>query len=297
MNIIDLKVFSAIVDHGTATNAAKVLGMTQPGISKHLAQLENEVGGPLFNRTGKYLVLNEFGACYHERVKEILASLDELASISYGATCPLGSLKLGLTDAATFIVTPPSLVEFRVKHGGIHISLDIESSTLIEEGVLDRTYDIGFVTSGTQRNARLAEHELYSDSIDAIMSPDHAIARRRTVEPEELANYPLIISPRRRRTRAIIDRAFADRGIRIGDTIDVYIHTAAMQLAEAGLGIALLPRMFIMKEIRRYRCAHLKIAGDPIRRTLAMVHRAGEPLSTAAEHFRSIIMDQVKAST
>ena len=294
MELIDLKTFAAVVEQRTATKAAVFLGLTQPGVSKHLARLEEEVGGQLFKRQGKYLVVNEFGVFFYEKVKKILIALGELSRVSYGSTCPVGSLKLGLTDAATRIITPSSLAEFRTQYPGIHISLDVESSERIEEGVLDETYDLGVVTAGFMLHAGLEEEKLYDDYIDVVVGIHHALARRRCIPLKELERYPLIISPKRRRTRLLIDNVFRAHHVNIRDTIDVYIPSAAVRLAEAGVGVALLPRMFIAQEMPPHRCAHVKIAGDPLRRTLSLIRKRGVERSDAVTCYHDIIMRWAK---
>jgi len=294
MEIIDLNVFAAVVEQKTTTQAAKFLGMTQPGVSKHLSRLEREVGGQLFRRAGKYLTLNEFGEFLYEKAKKILGDINTLSDLGYGSASPLGSLKLGLTDAATLLVTPPSLYEFRKRYPGVHISLDVDSSKVIEEGVLRGDYDLGVVTAGLKLHAHLVQETLYDDYIDPVVATNHELVSRKRIVLKELANYPLIISPKRRRTRAIIDSVFRENEIHLRDTIDVYNQNAAVRFAEAGLGVAMLPRAFITREIPHKRCTHLKIDGDPIKRTLCIIQRKDAKHSAAVECFHSIIMKSIK---
>ena len=292
MELTGLKVFAAVVENKTATMAAKVLGMTQPGVSKHLGQLERDLGGLLFTRMGKYLVLNEFGGFFYEKVKKVLAEIRELSGLRYGSASPIGLLKLGLTDAATLVITPPSLIEFRKRYPGVHISLDVDSSARIEDGVLDGNYDVGIVTARAEAHPNLEEEVLYTDSIDAMVSAGHSLARRKFVQLKELADYPLIISPKRRRTRIIIDEIFASQGVKISDTIDVYMHTAAARLAESGLGVALLPRKFIREQLSYRKCVSIRIAGDPIRRSLCVLRKKGQDVSDAVAMFYSMIIEK-----
>lgn len=295
MELIDLKVFAAVFEQKTATKAAKMLGMTQPGVSKHLSKLERDVGGQLFKREGKYLVINEYGEFLYEKVKKILGAVEELSENSYGALLPTGTLKIGLTDAATLIVTPPSLVEFRKLYPLIHISLDVESSMHIEEGVLLGRYDMGVITGTMNRHPLFDQEVLYEDYIDAVVGQNHALAKKKRIAIQEITEYPIILSPRRRRTRIILEDAFKAHGIKIKDTIEVYIPTAAVRLAEAGLGVAFLPRAFITKELPRSRCVHLQIAGNPIKRTLCLIKKKGAQLSEAADFFHSAILKRSRS--
>ncbi len=294
MELTDLKVFAAIVEQGTATKAAKTLGMTQPGVSKHLSRLESDLKDALFKREGKYLVLNAFGEFLYERVRKVLAAVEDLSQSTSSALMPAGSLDLGLIDAAMQVITPASLVEFRRRYPRIHLSLDVDSSNLIEEGVLGGRYDLGIITAAAKPNALLHQETLFTDCIDAVVGHGHALAKRKRVTLGDVVEHPLIISPRRRRTRSILEEAFKAHGLKAHDTIDTYLHTTAVRLAEAGLGVALLPRAFITREVPPTRCAHLPIAGNPIKRTLCMIRRKDAEPTEATTYFSSVILGLAK---
>lgn len=295
MELIDFKVFAAIVEQGTATKAARMLGMTQPGVSKHLSRLEGHLGEELFKRQGKYLVLNAFGEFLYGKIKKILGAVEDLAHSTSAALMPAGSLELGLTDAAMQVITPSSLIEFRRRYPRIHISLDVDSSTHIEEGVLGGRYDLGIITAAAKPHAMLHQETLFTDCIDAVVGHGHALAKRKRVALEDIMEYPLIISPRRRRTRSILEDAFKAHGLKAHDTIETYLHTTAVRLAEAGLGVALLPRAFINREVPSSRCAHLPIAGNPIKRTLCMIRRKDSEPTEATNYFSSVILQRAKS--
>lgn len=290
MELNDLKVLITVVEEGTTMRASRVLGMTQPGVSKHIARLERDVGGELFRRDGKYLRLNEFGEFFFERAKRIVNDVEELSNVSRGSQDRFGSLRLGLTDAATLIVTPPTLATFRSRYPGVHITLDVDSSAHIEEKVLRGDYDMGFITADVQPHKEFECELLYEDVIDPIVAVNHPLARRRSVTLEELAEHTLIMSPARRRTRRIVEDVFKSAGVSPHNVIDVYIHTAAARLAESGLGVALLPRAFITQEIPRHRFSHLRIVGNPIRRTLCMVRRKDVALPETVRCFYELML-------
>lgn len=290
MELGDLKILITVVEEGTTTRAARALSMTQPGVSKHIARLERDVGGELFRREGKYLKLNEFGEFFFERAKRIVKDIDELSNMPHNSKSELGSLRLGLTDAATLIVTPPTLITFRSRYPGVHIALDVDSSAHIEEKVLHGDCDMGLVTADAQPHREFECEMLYEDVIDPIVAVNHPLAKKRQVTLEELAQHTLIMSPARRRTRRIIEDAFKAAGVLPHNVIDVYIHTAAARLAESGLGVALLPRSYIAQEIPRRRFFHMHIVGDPIRRTLCMVRRKDVALSETVRCFYELML-------
>jgi len=295
MELTDIRIFITIAEEGTATRAAKRLAMTQPGVSQHLASLEKDIGQELFERRAKRLVLSDFGRVFLGRAKKLLEDAEELRNLAAETALPKGTLKLGLTDAATQTVIPPALAKFRGRYPRVKLKLDVDDSKDIEESVLRGHYDLGVIASGMHSHPLLEEEELYHDRIDAIVSKKHPLAGRRRISLEILAEQTLLIYPRRSRARRMIDEEFHKDGIIPKEIIDVYMNTAAVRLAEAGIGVALLPEEFISDEMPKRRCVHLRISGDPFERTISLVRKRGAHLSDAAAMFYEILMEDIRS--
>lgn len=290
MELSDLAIFVAVVEEATTTRAAERLGMTQPGVSQHLSKLEAEIGRALFERRGKRLALSDFGSQFLGKARKLLEDAASLRGMSSGGSGPTGTLRMGLTDASTQTVIPPALIEFRNRCPGVRIRLDVDDSHDIEEGVLRGHFDFGVITAGAKPHPQLETVALYSDRIDALVSRNHTLAHRKHVALKELAKWPLLVYPRRSRTRNIIDDAFHAAGVVPRETIDVYINTAAVKLAEVGVGVALLSQAFIAEETPKHRCAHVRVTGDPFSRMICLVRRADSHMSEAAACFCGILM-------
>lgn len=295
MELADLKIFTVLAEEGSATKAAIRLAMTQPGVSQHIAKLEKELQASLFDRVGKKLELNEFGRKFLDGAIKLLAQADELRNVEQYASCPVGNLKLGLTDSSTLTVIPNALAKFRKLYAGVHIRLDVDDSGDIEHGVLRGHYDFGVVTAGSKRNPLLDEDVLYCDRIDAIVSKSHPLAKRKRISLKTLAEWPLLVYPRRSRTRNLIDEKFHAENLYPKDVIDVYTNSAAIKLAEVEVGVALLSREFIVNEMQRHKFAHLRIEGDPLVREICLAIKKSAHLSEAAHEFLKILRECLPA--
>ncbi len=294
MDITDLRIFVELAECGSATRAARNLAMTQPGVSQHLAKLEDELGHQLFERTGKKLEINDLGRELLEKAKKIIGEIDGLKDVSSGAFCPVGTLKLGLTDSSTISIIPPALIKFRKKYPGVKVVMDVSDSSDIEHGVLRGHYEIGIITAGPRIHQALDAEELFYDRIDAIVSKHHPLAAKKRVSMETLAKYPIFAYPRRSRTRRIIDDAFHDKNIHPKEIMDVYFNSGAARLAETGLGVALLSQAFISSEMPKHKCVRLRIEGDPFKRSTCIIRRRNQHLTDAAKGLYDIIMEMTK---
>lgn len=297
MELIDLTVFVAVAEEMSATKAASRLAMTQPGVSQHLSKLEEEIGQKLFDREGKKLRINDFGRIFLPKAKKLLLDAEQLLNIPTADSCPIGTLKLGLTDSSTLTVIPPAISKFREVYPGIHLRMDVDDSTDIEHGIFRGHYDLGIVTTGIKRHPLLDETTLYFDRIDALVAKDHPLAGRKILKMEELSHHPLILYSRRSRSRHIIDDAFHSKRIFPRDIIEVYTDSAAVKLVEANIGIALLPEEFIYSEMQKKKCRHLKIANNPFIREISLAIKRDAHLTEPARFFRDFVMEKASKKT
>lgn len=293
MELFDLKIFIAVAEEGKTTKAAKLLNMTQPGVSQHIAKLEIEIGGTLFDRRAKRLYLNDFGRIFLGKARKLLEDAKNLKEMVNPTLQPIGSLRLGLTDSSTLTVIPPALAKFRSNYPMVKVRLDVDDSYGIEKGVLRGHYDLGVINEGRRSHPDLDKKILYRDRIDVLVSKQHPLAKKSKIPIKELANWPLLLYPRQSRTRRIIDDVLQANNIFPKEIIDVFYNTVAVRLAEVGMGIALLSEAFISEEIPKHRCKHLRIIGDPFKRSICLIRKRDAQLSDAVNSFYEILMKHI----
>lgn len=293
-SLFDIEVFLAVAETGSATQAAKKLAMTQPGVSQHIASLENSLNKKLFVRTKNRIQLNDFGRAFLAETRKLRDEITRIENLGKNVVVPTGNLRLGVTDSSTLTIVPLAIKEFRKIYPTVQLRIDVDDSSDIEHGVLKGHYDLGIVTAGLSSHVRLDEEILYVDKIEALVSLDHPLAEKNVISLDELAEHTLLLYPRISRTRRVIDEGFRSKRVVPRETIDVYNNTAAVMLAEAGVGVALLSKAFITSEMLKHKCAHLKIKGDPFTRTICVAKRKDTQLNEAALKFYEILMQTMK---
>ncbi len=294
LTILDLEIFLAVSELGSATAAAKRLAMTQPGVSQHIANLEKVLQKGLFTRVKNRIELNDFGRAFVTEAKKFIADAQRLEKMGTGVVAPTGILRLGVTDSATQTVIPGSVKEFREKFADVHIKLDVEDSVGIETGVLRGHFDLGVITAGHRQHIQIESTNLYEDRIDALVSNDHKLAKKKSITLEELCGWPLLLYPRVSRTRRFIDEIFHARRVVPKETIDVYNNTVAVMLAELGIGVALLSEAFINSELLKHKCSQIRIKGNPFVRNVCLVRRKDHQLNQSAQAFYDILIMRKK---
>src|ERR1051325_974062 len=214
MDIRQLKAFVAIAETGTFTAAAARVHVTQAAISMQIRQLENETGARLFVRAPRKVILTEAGETLLERAYVILrehnAALEEMAALT-GAH--RGRLRIGSASAGVASDPLPRILrEVRQAHPGGETSGGSGTSEQLVQQVLGGELDAAFVSLPVE--ARGVQTELLSeDSLVAIASPRHKLARQKVVSAYALAGEKLILGERGGNTRRLLDQFFSQAGV------------------------------------------------------------------------------------
>jgi DNA-binding transcriptional LysR family regulator len=170
------------------TRAAEELHITQPSLSKSIANLEQELGIPLFDREGKRVHLNVYGQAFLEKVEQILALTDEAAFMLRDmAQGERGQVRIG----SSFPITPPSPVyyyqySFFQSRPHVALALYVRAGEQIESLLEERELDFGISQSPAQRLGTTSQ-PLYTDKLGVIVGPEHPLANAGSVSLSALA--------------------------------------------------------------------------------------------------------------
>lgn len=195
MKLQQLRYLVAIVDNGlNITAAANALFTSQPGVSKQVKLLEDELSLQLFSRSGKSLSgLTEAGRGVVERARRILTEVDNIKSLSRDlAGVGHGELVVATTHTQARYVLPDLLEGFHRAYPGISISLHQGTSDRIARQVSDQAADFAIASGHNDLFDDLVTFPMYRWERTVLVLPDHPLARRASVSLADLACYPII---------------------------------------------------------------------------------------------------------
>ncbi len=191
INLDQLRIFRAVAQSRSFTRAAELVHLTQPGISKHIKQMETYFGVRLFDRSGKKVALTESGEVLFEATQEVMAIIDAAERrIDDVKGLRGGRLRLGSSFPVGVYLLPKVLAEFRRRYPAVDVTLDISLSERIEAKVMAGELDLGLV-SYDARNPRLLTRAFMTDELIAIVPPNHPWATKRQIKPQELTRRDL----------------------------------------------------------------------------------------------------------
>jgi DNA-binding transcriptional LysR family regulator len=240
INLRHVEVFYAIMRAGTITGAARVLNVTQPAVSATLKQLEARLRMKLFDRTGGRLRPTPEAKALLPDVAEIFGRIGAVERLSQ-------DLASGSRGVFSVAATPPlcdgyvakAVATFMAKRPGVRVGLHSLASALVLDRVINREIDVGVVYEPVG-SAAVQVERLSRGTIGCILPARHALARRKSVRPADLAGHRVITYLPQALLRPYIERALTARGPALDFVAQTGTAATAIALAAQGAGIALV---------------------------------------------------------
>lgn len=245
-----LRGFHAIVETGSVTAAANRLGLSQPAVSRMLAQLEEQIGFELFHRDHGRLVPTMEGSLLFEEVDLSLGSVERVHSLVRDiAEHRTGSLRLVAPPSFSEGVLPDIVAAFLERYPKVRLTIDSRSVETAKMMIANRAVDGGFLKLPLDR-ADLRFEKVVSSETVCVLASDNPLARHEGLTPKLLRGQPLILLGLGRAARLQIEAAFAREGVRPEVRIETHTVGSACALAARGLGVALVNQMLANSYIR-----------------------------------------------
>jgi LysR family cys regulon transcriptional activator len=225
--------------------AAESRYTSQPGISKQLRQLEDELGIDIFVRNGKRLVaVTEPGQAVVSIAQRMLQDAENLKRVGeeFGSQ-PEGSLRLATTHTQARYVLPPVVRRFIALYPKVTLNLHQGSPMQIAEMVRSGEVDIGIATEAIEMFEDLALLPCYEWNRCIVTPPDHPLLDRQVLQIADIAQYPIITYDFAFTGRSKINKAFAANGLTPNVVLTAIDSDVIKTYVEMGLGIGILAKM------------------------------------------------------
>lgn len=277
---MNAKVFLTVAQEGSFRKAADALGYTQAGISYIISTMEELTGLCLFVREHGGVRLSTEGAALLPLFRrldrceqQLRQAIDELNGLQKGI------VRVQIFDSISIHWIPSIIKQFHADYPHIQIELITEEDSLrAEEMVLNGEVDCGFFL--TEVNAKLDVFPLIEESLKAIVSLDHPLAKETYFPIKELGNYPFISMKYDANTG--IGQIFQKRGITPNTAFCMDNDYAAMAMVSKNLGYCIFPELLLQDIPYELHCMEFD---EPQKRTISIGARSMETCSIACQKF------------
>ena len=268
------------------TEVANALYTSQPGVSRQIRELEEELGVVIFERNGKRLTgLTAPGKGILKIVERLLVEAENLqhASREYAAQ-DSGTLTVAVTHTQARYALPQVVQSFRAAFPGVRIALQQSAPEHIAEWVLSGRADIGIATEGLSTFPDLVSFPCYRWSHVVVAPEGHPVLANSQLRLEDLAGHPLITYDVGFTGRSHIDAAFVEAGLAPDIVLTAMDSDVIKQYVSLGMGVGIVASMAFDHErdkgLRAVEASHL-FAQNVTR----LAVRRGAYLRSYAYHF------------
>ena len=282
-----LQVFHTVARLLSFTKAAETLHMTQPAVTFQVRQLEEQFNTRLFDRTHNRISLTEAGKRVYEYAQSIFELYSEMENAVREMTGDIsGVLMIGASTTIAEYMLPALLGDFKKKYPDVNVQLKVSNSDGIVHMVENNVIDLGVVESPVL-NKNLVVDMCRMDQLVAVVSPQHPLAERGTVDMSTLLEYPFICREEGSGTREVISEYITELGINSNQvhlSMELGSPESIKGAVEAGMGVSIVSLATIQKELKLGTLVCLNL--DPVlERPFSFVHQK--------QKFRHRAMDEL----
>lgn len=273
LDVRDLRVVLALASAGTTAQAASVLHLTQPAVSRALLSAEDKLGARLFDRTPRGLVLTPAGQQLVSGATRLLVELGDLEHrVRAPAARPL-RLRLVCECYTAYHWLPSALVHLRKSLPGLELSLAVEHTQAPVPALVAGDIDVALITTAPVPRGQLEERQIFSDEVVFVMSASHPLASRKTLTRDDLRSTTLLTGQTPpAEAQWFLSRVFGREKPRIRFE-QLPLTEAILDVARAGMGVAVLSEWIASPHLGRGDLLAKRFTAGPLRRPWRMAWR------------------------
>jgi DNA-binding transcriptional LysR family regulator len=277
--------FYEVARHGSFTAAARDLMVSQSSLSIQIKRLEQDMGGPLFDRRKGGVDLTEAGTAAYQVAERVFHEIDRLQSTLEESERQIkGLLSVGTVNSIGIYVLPEILTAFKTAFPDVKIKIDFKEA----ENVLDLLYagKVDFaIIPWNRRYTELTGVKITHNKLFLVAPRDHPLAGRSSVSPRDLEAHPFVGYEEGMQTRSMIDALFKRMSISVEYSIESSNSATIKHMVMAGMGLGFLPDIAVAAEIRQGELVRIDVPALMISRDIVLYYKSNRTLSRTREEF------------
>jgi DNA-binding transcriptional LysR family regulator len=240
LKIRNIEAFHALMMAGTTTEAATMLRVSQPAISRMIGQLERDLGFALFKRAKGRLLPTPEAEIFDGEVEKSFIGIDKLARTAEDIRAKrTGHLRIVGMPALSLGFVPKVLDRFMQTRPRLKVTLEVRSSQKVIEWIAAQQFDLGLAVMPVDHPAIEVEPLDPSEAV-CVLPPGHPLAAKQTIVPRDLEGVAFVSLGTEHRVRFEIDQAFEAVGVKRSVQVVAQLSAVVCQLVERGRGAGIV---------------------------------------------------------
>ncbi len=285
LSLYKLEIFAAVVQEGSFSSAAKRLMITQPAVSQHVQDLENSLGAILINRRQRGAILTPSGETLYDYTRQILDLVAQAeAAVTNVENLTSGQLSMGATPGISGYLLPEWVKGFRERFANLNVTLQTAVTTDIVSGVMNSSYDLGFVEGelDSSNQPYLGKLPLREIELFVVVAPQHGWANETHIPIQHLHEQPFVTRQPHSRTRVWQDTLMSKYQVKpriVGEFDNL---EAIKQAVQSNIGISILPDYSVKREVESGFLKCLTLDEVPLSRHITLLWDKRHPFTPIA---------------
>lgn len=294
MEVRQLQIFRTLAEELNFTRTAEKVHTVQSNVTAQIKALEEELGVPLFDRLGRRVTLTDAGRRFQPFAEQALTAMEQgQRAIQVGAE-PSGPLRISAPESVLTYRLPQVLRIYRRRFPHVELVFrphtDATIAWELEAGKLDLVIDM----RDSPRNPAHRTIRLQTERVFLFGDPSHPLTNARKVRPADLAGQTLLLTEAGCGYRAKLESILAHHNIRPGHITEFSSVEAMKQCVCMGMGLALLPAMAVVRELRQHQFKALHWAGPSLDIDTYVLWHKDKWVSPAMAAFMELIKDRTE---
>jgi DNA-binding transcriptional LysR family regulator len=288
-----LQVFLAVYQQQGYRKAAESLGLTQPAVSSQIRKLEDVLGQPLFEYVGRKLYCTRAGERVAEGINAIFDQVQHLQSDLHSLQGRLsGDLRLSVVNTVQYVV-PYLLKGFLQMHPAVNVNVRVVNRAKALEQLNSNTDDL--VMMGLVPNDRsLSSLPFLDNELIPVMSAEHPLAARKQLPAQQFLNAKLLLREQGSGSRLALEQHCQHHRLSLQPYMELGSNDAIKYAVLAGLGVAVLPKLSVLSELKLATLKTVSIKGFPLRRSWCLVYPSGKHPTPVTQAFLDYVQQNLK---
>ena len=286
-----LQALHAVIESGTVTGAADVLGISQPGISNLLSQLESQSGLKLFERISGRLVPTPEAEMLYQEIDTVVRGLDQVGQTVLDLQNKnLGQLQIASQHSISFGFLPKLVAQFAKNRPDLKISFQSQSSAKVQEWVVAGLYEIGICETPLHHDA-LNVYPLHIETVVALPA-DSPLCAHDVLTPDLMIDQPFVVMGPDHVTYRRLREAFDSAGIPLKERVQSHLFKNLLSFVQEGMGAAIVDQFaldynatedFVTRPFR-----------PKIMMEMAVITSSSRPISRVGQEFLDLLLQELK---
>lgn len=285
-----LLAYVTVVEESNFTRAAEKLHISQPAISQHIHTLEQQLEVKLLDRSSRFVRLNKAGEVAYHHAKQILNLYNQMERLIQDLKGEAsGPLAIGASFTFGEYVLPHVIAEFRNMYPKITPTISIGNTQTVVSLVARGELDIGIIEGKTIQENGVDVEAFAEDTVVIVASSQHPLAAQETITAEQLAAEQWIVREPGSGTREITDVVLKKNDIQPKSLVEYNSTQIIKESVLAGLGLSILSKWVIRKELSGNTLCEIPFTDAPIERNFSVVLRKSDFQTKATLLFRQFL--------